>query len=157
MPATSEPASGSVIAIAPIFSPAIAGPQVPLAQVVAAELAERRRAHVGLDRDRHREPAAAAPGQLLDEHQPGGQVAAGAAPALGVVEAEEPELAAAPEHVVGEVTGVLPLVDVGPQLLVDVPADRLAQLVVLLGEDRVGGSRRPFWPCLGLFRPMPDP
>ena len=69
--------------------------------------------------------------------RPGGQVAAGAAPALGVVEPEEPELAAAAEDVVGEEAGVLPLVDVGPQLLVDVPADRVAQLVVLLGVDRV--------------------
>ena len=83
--------------------------------------------------------AAAAAGELLDEDETGGQVAAGPAPALGVVEAEEPELAAAPEDVVGEEPGVLPLVDVGPQLLVDVAADRLAQLVVLGGEDRVGG------------------
>ena len=71
--------------------------------------------------------------------RPDGEVAAGPAPALGVVQPEEPELAAAAEHVVGEVSGFLPLVDVGPQLLVDEAAHRLAQLVVLGGEDRVGG------------------
>ena len=109
--ATSEPASGSVIAIAPIFSPAIAGPEVALPELVGAELGERGGAHVGLHADGHRDRPAAAVPELLHEDETAGEVAAGAAPALVVVEAEEPELAAAAEHVVGEVAGVLPLVD----------------------------------------------
>ena len=127
------------------------GPEVALAQVVAAELAECRGAHVRLHGDRHRQPAAAAPGQLLDEDEAGGEVAARAAPALGEVEAEEAELAAAAEDVVREETGVLPLVDVRSKLLVDEATDGVAQLVVLLGVDRVAAQG----PHSGVSRPRP--
>ena len=43
-----------------------------------------------------------------------------------VLQAEEAELAAAAEDVVGEVTGVLPLDDVRAELVVDEPPDRSA-------------------------------
>src|SRR4029079_4326754 len=74
------------------------GPEIALAEVVAAELAEGRGAHVGLDRDGHRDPSATAARQLLDEDQARGQVPARPAPALREVQPEEPELPAAPEH-----------------------------------------------------------
>ena len=129
--ATSEPASGSVIAIAPIFSPAIAGRSQRSRCVVGAELRERGRRHVGLHRDRHRDRGRTRARQLLDEHDAGGEVAVAAAPLRGVVQAEEAELAAAPEQFVGEVPGRFPLVDVRPDLGVDEPAHRRPQLVVL--------------------------
>ncbi len=123
-----------------------------LAQLVTAELAEGRCAHVGLHRDRHRQPAAPTPGELLDEDQAGREIAAGPAPLLRVVQAEEPELTTAAEHVVGEVAGLLPLVDVGAELLVHVAPNGFAQLVVLRGEDRVGGHSRHSGRCGPLDR-----
>ena len=96
--------------------------EVALLQLVGPELGERRRAHVGLHRDRHRDRAGAAPGQLLDEEEARGEVAVGAAPGGGVVEAEEAELAAPAEHRVGEEAGRLPLVDVRADLRVHVAA-----------------------------------
>ena len=90
--------------------------------------------------------------QLLHEDEAAGEVATGAAPALVVVEAEEAELAAPAEDVVGEEPGVLPLVDVGAELLVDEAADRIAQLVVLGGED--GIAIGPLCPGTGLAREL---
>ena len=116
MPATSEPASGSVIAIAAIFVPAIAGRRYRSRLLVGAELGERGRGHVGLHRHRHRDRAAAGLRELLDEHDLGREVAAAPAPALGVVEPEEPELAGPTEDVVGERARVFPLVDVRREL-----------------------------------------
>ena len=60
--------------------------------------------------------AAPAARELLDEHEPGREVAVAAAPRRGVVEAEEAELAAPAEQRVGEVPGRLPLVDVRAHL-----------------------------------------
>ena len=116
--------------------------QPPFALVVGAEVGEGRRGHVGLHRDRHRDRARAAPGELLDEHEAGGQVAVAPAEARRVVEAEEAELSATAEQRVGEVAGPLPLVDVRAHLGVDEAAHRGPQLLVLGGEDRVAGAHR---------------
>ena len=81
---------------------------------------------------------------LLGQHQAGVVVAALAAVLLGLVEAEEAKLAHPREHPVRE--GVLlPLLGVGLQLLDHEAADRVAQLLVLVGEDEVlagGGEVR---------------
>jgi hypothetical protein len=53
-----------------------------------------------------------------------------------VLEAEEAELAAAVVELAGELACLLPLLDVGSDLVADEPADGLAELLVLLGEGR---------------------
>ena len=154
IPATSEPASGSVIPMDRIFLPAIAGAAHSLLLLLGAERQDRRHRHVGLDGDPHRQPAAVGVHDLLGQHQRGVVVAALAAVLLGLVEAEEAELAHPLEHPVGE-RGLLPLLGVGLELLDHEPADRLAQLLVLVGEDEVlalggevGLERRRRWPWL---------
>ena len=81
---------------------------------------------------------------LLGEHQRRVVVAALAAVRLGLVEAEEAQLAHALEHPVGE-RGLLPLLGVGLQLLDHEAADRLAQLLVLVGEDEVLALAGEVW------------
>ena len=73
---------------------------------------------------------------LLGEHERRVVVAALAAVLLGLVEAEEAELAHAAEDRVGE-GRLLPLLGVRRELLGREAADRLAQLLVLVGEDEV--------------------
>ena len=63
-------------------------------------------------------------------------VAALAAVLLGELEAEEAELGAAREQLARELARLLPLVDVGRDLLGDEAPHRLAQLLVLVGERR---------------------
>src|SRR5258708_7735264 len=74
--------------------------------------------------------------QLLGEHQGRVVVAALAAVLLGLVEPEEAELAHPLEHPVGE-GRLLPLLGVGLELLDREAADRVAKLLVLVGEDEV--------------------
>jgi hypothetical protein len=81
-------------------------------------------------------------GELLGEHQGAEVVAALPAVPHRLVEPEEAELAHATEDRVRE--GVaLPLLGVGLELRDDEAVDRLAQLVVLVGEDEVA-------PCGGV-------
>ncbi len=82
-----------------------------------------------------------APGELLDEHDAGREIATAAAPARRVVEPEESKLAASPEQRVGKRAGSLPLLDVGPHLGVDEAANRGTQLVVLGREDGMAHHR----------------
>ena len=137
-----------MIAIAPIFVPAIAGRSQRSRWSSVPNSASAGVAMSVCTDDRHRDRARATARQLLDEHDPGGEVAAASAPAGRVVEAEEAELAAAPEQRVGEVPGPLPLVDVGPHFGVDEAAHSGAELVVLGREDGVvhlganGATRR---------------
>src|SRR6516225_9812003 len=98
--ATSEPASGSVIAIAPIFSPAIAGTShrsrcssVPKCARAGVAMCDCTEIAIG--------------------------IAVAAAEPRGVVQAEETQLAAPPEQRIGELARALPLVDVRPDLRVD--------------------------------------
>ena len=136
MPATSEPASGSVMPRQEIFSPWIDGHQVVLLLLLGAEQVHGRGGHVGVHRHAHREAAGVGARHLLGQHEVAVVVAALAAVLLGVGEAEEAELAHAAEDGVGE--GVLlPLGRVRRELLRHERADRLAQLVVLLVEDEV--------------------
>src|SRR5919202_2546925 len=78
----------------------------------------------------------ASPPDLVAEHEAREVVAALAAVLLGVGETEEAELAHPREDPVRE-RGLLPLVRVRRELLAREVADRLAQLLVLLGEDEV--------------------
>ena len=73
---------------------------------------------------------------LLAEDERGVVVAALAAVLDRLVEAEEAELAHPREDGVGE-GRLLPLLGVGRELLGDEVGDRLAQLLVLVGEDEV--------------------
>ena len=136
IPATSEPASGSVIPRQRISLPLIAGHDPLLLLLLGAEREDRRHRHVGLDREAHRQAAAVRVDELLGEHQARVVVAALAAVLLGLVEPEEAELAHPLEHPVRE-RRLLPLLGVGLELLDHEPADRLAQLLVLVGEDEV--------------------
>ena len=140
--------------------------------LLGPEREDRRHRHVGLDRDAHREAAAVGVRHLLGEHQARVVVAALAAVRLGLVEPEEAELAHPLEHPVGE-GRLLPLLGVGLELLDHEAADRLAQLLVLVGEDEVlalggvvgledvGGGHCARSPGLGLaaadaYRPVPE-
>ena len=82
---------------------------------------------------------------LLGEHEVAEVVAALAAVLLGVGEAEQPELAHAREHGVGE-RRLLPLLRVRRQLLDDERVDRVAELLVVVVEDEVPAAR----PVVGL-------
>jgi hypothetical protein len=76
------------------------------------------------------------PRELLDPDRVVDVGAALAAELLRVLEAEEAELAAALIELARELARCLPLVDVRSDLLADEAPDRLAQLLVLLGEGR---------------------
>ena len=64
--------------------------------------------------------------QLFHQDQAASEIATRPTPALVVVQAEEPKLAAATEHRVGEVPRVFPFVDEWAEFLVDEAADRIA-------------------------------
>jgi len=68
-------------------------------------------------------------------------VAALASELLGVLEPEEAELGGAAVELAGELARLLPLVDVGGDLVADPARDRVAQLLVLLGEGGKKGAR----------------
>ena len=104
--------------------------------LLGAEGEDRRHRHVGVDRDAHGQAAGVRVDDLLGQHERRVVVAALAAVLLGLVEAEEAELAHAREDPVGE-GRLLPLLGVRRELLDREAADRLAQLLVLVGEDEV--------------------
>ena len=137
MPATSEPASGSVIPRQAIFSPLIDGHEVVLLLLLGAEQVDRRRRHVRVHRDAHAQAAAVrvrpSPRRARarsSSRRPGRRTPRGRS------RPEEPELAHAREHPVLE-GRLLPLLRVRPELLDDEVVDRLAELLVLVGEDEV--------------------
>ena len=125
------------MAIAPIFSPAIAGTSQRSRWSSVPKCASAGVAMSRLHRDRHRDRGRAAAGELFHEHDPGREVAVAAAEAFGIVEAEEPELAATAEQRVGEPAGPFPFVHVGADFGVDESAHRGPELFVLGGEDGV--------------------
>ena len=69
MPATSDPASGSVIPRQRIFSPAIAGRDPRALLLLAAEGEDRRHRHVGLHGHGHRQAAGLRVDDLLGQHE----------------------------------------------------------------------------------------
>jgi hypothetical protein len=117
------------------------GHQVALLLLLGAELQDRRRRHVGVHGDAHREPAGVRARELLGQHEVGEVVPTLTAVGLRHREPEEAELAHAPEDRVRE-RRLLPLLRVRRQLARDVRTDRLPQRLVLLGEDEVAARRR---------------
>jgi hypothetical protein len=116
------------------------GHEVGLLLLLGAEQVDRRRRHVGVHRDAHREPARVRVDHLLGQHEVAVVVPALAAVLLGEREPEQPELAHAPEDRVGE-RRLLPLLGVRRELARHERVDRLAQAVVLLAEDEVPPRR----------------
>src|SRR6266851_9250086 len=106
----------------------------PLALLLLGpELEYRRRGHFGLDRDRHPEPAASDPGHLLGEDD-GREVVPALPSVLGrIPETEKAELPEPPEDRVWEGL-LLPLLEVGLDLLVEEPSDVQPELLVGVGE-----------------------
>ncbi len=136
IPATSEPASGSVIPRQRIFVPGDRRRRPLLLLLLGPEREDRRHRHVGLHGKPHRQAAAVRVDHLLGEHEARVVVAALSAVRRRLVEPEEAELAHPLEHPVRE-RGLLPLLGVGLELLDHEAADRVAQLLVLVGEDEV--------------------
>ncbi len=115
--------------------------QPALLLLLGAEVEDRRHRDRGVGVEAGGDPARAARvRQLLDPDRVVQVRAALAAVLLGELQAEEAELGAALVEVAGEFPCLLPLVDVGSDLLGDEAVDRLAQLLVLLAERR---QRRP--------------
>ncbi len=112
-------------------------PQEALLLVVGAELEDRRRgdAGVGAEAGAHA-TRAAGPGELLGPDGVVEVVATLAAQLHRVLEAEEAELGGAVIELSGELSCVLPLVEVGGDLRLHPAVDRLAQLLVLGREGR---------------------
>ena len=117
------------------------GNQPALLLLLGAEVEDRRHRDRGVGVEPRGDAArAAAAGQLLDPDRVVQMGAALAAQLLGELQPEEAELRAARVQLTGEFPRVLPLGDVGRDLLGDEAADRLAQLLVLLAEGREGGA-----------------
>ena len=138
--ATSDPASGSVIAIAPILVPAIAGrsqrsrwSSVPNSASAGVAMSDCTEIAIGIAPAPHRASSST-------KTMPGREVAVAATPTRRIVEAEEPELAAAPKECIGKASRRLPLLDVRAHLGVDEAPHRGPQFLVLGREDRVTSS-----------------
>ena len=136
IPATSEPASGSVMPMQRISLPWIAGAahscfcsSVPKARIGGIAMSVWTATPIA-------RPPQWAWAISSASTRLGVVVAALAAVLLGLVEAEEAELAHPLEHPVGE-RRLLPLLGVRLELLDHEAADRLPQLLVLVGEDEV--------------------
>ena len=141
MPATSEPAPGSVIPSAAIRSPRMAGARkrsfwssVPNFQIggVAIPMC------APMPADRPPDPQRA---ELLREHRVVEIAAAAPAVLDRILQPEQTELGHAPEHLVGKPLGRLPLGRMRPQLLGDEAANLGAQLLVLGPNGGSGTSR----------------
>ena len=131
------------------------GPHPPLLLLLGAELQQRRDDHVGVDRQRHQQPTAAAPGDLLGQHQVGEVVAALTAVGLRHRQAEQ----ARASHLGQQRRRpgrALPLLHVGHDLPVHEGPDGPAQLIVVLGEDEPAGPLRalPHDRCHGAIVPV---
>src|SRR5262249_44427264 len=117
------------------------GDEPALLLLLGPELPDRRRGDLDVGAEPRGDAAApAGAGELLD---PDGvvDVVAALAAVLGLVlEADEAELAAALVQLARALVGLLPLRDVGGDLLGDEVPDRFAELLVLLREGR---QRRP--------------
>ena len=104
--------------------------------LLRAELEDRRHRDPGVASDPGRYAARPAARHLLGEHGAVDRVAALAAVLLGVGDPQEAELAHPVEQRARELSCLLPLWRVRPDLLLDEGPQRLAQRLVLLGEGR---------------------
>ena len=113
----------------------------PLALLLLGpELEHRRRRHLGLDVDRHAQPAQPRPGHLLGKHHRREVVAALPAVLGWVAQTEEAELAEALEDGVGEGL-LLPLLQVRLDFAGEELADVEAELLVGVREVHRGEFR----------------
>ena len=114
--------------------------EVALLLLLGAEQVDRGQDHVGLDREAHVGAARARVAHALGADQRVVVVAALAAVLLREAEAEVAELAGATHRLVGP-GRLLPLVAVRPELLLHPGLHRLAQVLVLVGEEKVLAAR----------------
>ena len=106
------------------------------AQRIRAEPRQRRRRHVGLHADRHRDAACADRPELLGHHHAPADVEALPAIFHRLGEAEEAEIAELLEHLVGGIDPrLLPGVDMRIDLGLDQAVENPARLVVLGSEQ----------------------
>jgi hypothetical protein len=110
--------------------------EIALLLVLRAELPHGRRRDPDVGADPGRHAAGAAARQLFRENRVVHVVTTLAAVLLGVLEPEEPELGHAREDLVGKPASVLPLHRVRGELVLHEAPDRLAELLVLVGEGR---------------------
>src|SRR5689334_628460 len=117
------------------------GHQPALLLLLSAEVEDRRHRDRGVGVEPGGDaPGASAAGELLDPDRVVQVSAALAAVFLWELQPEEAELGTAPVELAGEFPRLLPLRDMGRDLLGDEAANRLAQLLVLLAEGRKSGA-----------------
>ena len=107
------------------------GDEVALAQLVGAELVQRRRRHVRLHRDPHRHPGVVAADDLLEHHRRVRPVEPGAAPLRVVAQSEHPEVAHLLVETFVDPPHLVELAGARRELLVDELAHGLAEELVL--------------------------
>ena len=115
--AASEPASGSVSANAPIFSPRASERHEPRSLLVGAEGEDRQRDGARVHRDRDADPRVA-PRQLLEHEDVRDEVGAGPAVLLGHADAEEAELTERAQQLPREAVRAVPRGGLGDDPLV---------------------------------------
>jgi hypothetical protein len=117
------------------------GHQVALAQLVAPEVVQRGRRHVGVDADAHGDAGVVAAGDLLEKHGREGPVQPRAAPLGVVAEPEQPQVPHLPVQALVDPAGLVELARAGPELFFDELPDRVAEDLVLGCVEQVDGHR----------------
>ncbi len=111
------------------------GAQEFLLLVVVAEAGQGRRAHVGLDANGQGDAAGGGDTEFFGGHEVVAVVEAHAAVFLGLLDAEEAEVAEFPEDLVDGVAAVaFPFVAVGVDFVLDEIADGFSEGLVFFGE-----------------------
>ncbi len=108
---------------------------------LAAAIGDMDRCHVGVDERRDREAREGRAAELLGQHHGRHRVELGATIFGGVADAEEAELAHAPEHLARHEALLFPGMGMGLDLSLDEAAQLVAQRLVLLPEiGRAAGA-----------------
>ena len=128
-PRLGDAEAGDLLALDP-------GNEVALLEILGAEQLDRGEHHVGVDREPHAEAAGARVGEALGADQRVVVVAALPAVLLGEAEPDVTELGHPVQDRIGPVV-LLVFLGVGGDLLLDPGLHRLAQILVLVGEDQV--------------------
>jgi hypothetical protein len=119
------------------------GHQEVLAQLVAPELVEGGRRHVGVHADPHGDAGVVAGAELLEEDRGVGVVEAGAAPLRVVAEPEQVELAHPAVEGLVDLPQLVELAGAGRQLRLDELSHRIPEDLVLRGVEEIFGHRTP--------------
>ena len=157
MPATSEPAPGSVTPTAVMVLPAMTPGRYCLELALGAEADQMRARHVGVHQHGDGEAAMGRAADLLGQHDRGARIEAGAAQRSGK-RSEEAELAHLAQHLARHEARPPPRLALRLHLLVDEAAELVAQHLMLGGEiDRVGSDvGNGHWLCASLRRCAPS-